>query len=288
MTDYDLTSGAATESESLEAALLERIEGGQVELPVLPDVIWQVMELSASEDADARKLSALIHRDPALASHMLRVANSPAYMSRMPIVSLQQAVSRLGIRQISEIAFAFSLQSRLFEAPGYEQEIRTLWHHSVGTAVYASEIARLLRRNVEGAFLCGLLHDIGKAVIMQLLIDIQNQEALMLVPTALDAIVEVQHNHVGSLLARQWSLPEHVHESILLHHNSSISPDCSELVFVTQLADQLSYHMMTPEHVDAESVSNHPVLEILNLYPDDVANLIEKRDKIQSIVEAMS
>ena len=59
MTEYDLTSGAATESESLEGALLERIEGGQVELPVLPDVIWQVIELSTSEDADARKISAL-------------------------------------------------------------------------------------------------------------------------------------------------------------------------------------------------------------------------------------
>ena len=101
-------------------------------------------------------------------------------------------------------------------------------------------------------------------------------------------MVEAHHTRVGGLLAKEWSLPAHVHEGILSHHDNLALSECSDLVLVTQLADCLSYHMITPEIVDADSVSNHLVLELLNLYPDDVANLIEKRDKIQSVVEAMS
>ena len=288
MTDSILASDVATPPEPLEAALLKRVESGQIELPLLPDVAWRVMEMSRSDDVDIRQISDVVHRDPALASHLLRVANSPAYMSRMPILSLQQAIGRLGVRTLSEIVFAVSVQSRLFEAPGYEQEIQALWMHSVSTGLYANAVARLLRRNVEGAFLCGLLHDIGKAIILQLLIDIQNEEAMMLLPAALDDLVEAHHQHVGGLLAQQWSLPTYVRESILLHHDNPPSAECSELVLVTQLADCLSYHMMTPERVDADSVTNHPVLPILNLYPEDVAELIEQQEKIKKAAESMS
>ena len=288
MTDNELISHTAAQPDSLEKALLERVETGILELPLLPKVAWKVMELSRANNTDARQLSEVIHKDPTLASYVLRVANSPAYMPRMPITSLQQAISRLGLRQLGEIVFAASLQSRLFEAPGYEQEIQTLWQHSVGTAVYASEIAHLLSRSVEGAFLCGLLHDIGKAVIIQLLIDLQNQEASMLVPTALDSLVETHHNYVGSLLAKEWGLPAHVYEVILSHHDDPLPPACPDLVSMTQVADCLSYHMMAPELVDINNLINHDVLTALSLDPDKVATLLGQADKVQRTVDAMT
>jgi hypothetical protein len=57
---------------------------------------------------------------------------------------------------------------------------------------------------------------------------------------------------------------------------------------VTRLADLLSYHFLMPDIFNAESVFEHPVIADLNLYPDDVEMLFAMRDKIQSIVEAMS
>jgi putative nucleotidyltransferase with HDIG domain len=273
--------------EQLQAALLARIEAGDIELPLLPDVVWQVMDISASDDTDARKLSELIHRDQALAGHILRVANSPAYMALMPILSLQQAVSRLGMVQLAEIAFAVSLQTRVFEVPGYEREVRSLWHHSVGTAAYASEIARRRRKNVEGSFLCGLLHDVGKPITLQILVDEQRALGYTLPTSAAAAIVEAYHTHVGSLLAAQWSLPSHVSESIVYHHDYLTAPTQPEAVMVTRLADLLSYHFLMPDIFNAESVFEHPVIADLNLYPDDVETLLAMRDKIQAIIEAM-
>jgi putative nucleotidyltransferase with HDIG domain len=288
MANAVITSEADLLSDPIEVALLQRVESGQIELPLLPDVTWQVMEMTRSDDADIRKISEVVHRDPSLASHVLRVANSPAFLSRMPITSLQQAISRLGIRQLSEIVFASSLQSQLFKAPGYEEEIQSLWTHSVSTAVYAGMIARQTKRNVEGAFLCGLLHDIGKAVIIQQLIEIESDEAAMLIPSALDALVETHHTHVGGKLAQQWSLPNFVSETILLHHDDPIAPDCSDLVAVTRMADLISEHLMKPEDVTEETIYQHSVLASLNLSTDDVTGLLDQRERVQKLAEAMS
>ena len=71
--------------EKFEQALVERIDKGRIDLPVLPQVAGRVMALAGDPSADAARLSALIHQDQALAAHVLRIANSPAYMPRTPI-----------------------------------------------------------------------------------------------------------------------------------------------------------------------------------------------------------
>jgi putative nucleotidyltransferase with HDIG domain len=288
MAEGILHNETAVLSQEPQAEVLERLLSSKLELPLLPTVVWEVMELTAADDVDIRRLSELIHRDQALAGHVLRVANSPAYMARMPIVSLQQAVSRLGTRALGEIAFAVSLQSRVFDVPGYEDEARNLWGHAVGAAAYAKEIARLRRSNVEGAFLCGLLHDIGKPVILQVVVDVQKAKGLTLDPAAVSAIMEAYHTHVGSLIATEWALPPHVAESIAYHHDYLVAPTCAEAVMVTRLADCLSYHVLDPDIFDEESIRHHPVLTDLNLYPDAVEALLAKRDAVLLIIEGMA
>ena len=274
--------------EELHAALQERLATGTLDVPMLPDVVLQIMNLTFSERTDTRQLADLIHRDQALASHILRVANSPAYKPQTPIVSLQQAITRLGMKQLSEIAFAVSIQSRVFEAPGYEHEVRQLWRHAVGTAAFASEIARQLRVNVEGSFLCGLLHDIGKPIILELLVDMQQHLHTAFNPAVVATVMDIYHTHVGGLLATQWALPPNVQESILYHHDYILAPTCREAVLVTCLADHLAEHLMEPEEFDTASVYSHPVLAELHIYPEQVAALLDAQDKVLCNIEAMS
>jgi len=281
-------TAAAVLPDRLQADLLERIAGGELELPMLPSVAWEVTALSAAPDVDVRKLSALIHRDQALAGHVLRVANSPAYMPRIPIVSLQQAISRLGTTALSEIAFAISLHSRVFNVPGYEEVVRTLWQHAVGAAAYAKEIARWRRSNVESAFLCGLLHDIGKPVVLQALLDLQRVSGVAVNAAVVSTAMEAYHAHVGQLIATAWTLPSPVAESITYHHDYLIAPTCTEAVMIIRLADCLSYHLDLPEVFDEDHVRHHPVLADLNFYPDDVETLLSKREAVRTFIEGMS
>src|SRR5581483_11226132 len=182
-------SETAVPADPLRGAVAERLAAGTLDLPLLPRVASQVVALVGDKKADANQLAALIHRDPALAGHVLRIANSPAYMPKMPIVSLQQAVSRLGFSVITEIAFAASVQSGIFRVPGYEAVLDGLWRHALASGAFAKEVARARRSNVESAFLCGLLHAVGKPALLQIAVDVARQRR-----------VQPSHGEMSSLL----------------------------------------------------------------------------------------
>jgi putative nucleotidyltransferase with HDIG domain len=268
--------------EHLEA----RIASGSLELPLLPHVANQVLSMSTSEDTNARRLADLIHHDQAIAAHVLQVANSPLYKPRVPIVSLQQAVSRLGLATLREIVIAVSMRSRMFNVQGYHAEARTLWQHAVQTAAYAKEIARRCRRNVEGAFLGGLLHDVSKPVLLLALADIQSQLAEPLEGPVVVTALEVYHTQVGALLASTWTLPPEVCASMVYHHDPSAAPAHGESVLVTCLADQVTYTLAQPEAA-IEELRGEPLWAQLNLYPDDVEALLGEYETIKQFAEAI-
>lgn len=269
-------------------ALNQRIEDGRLELPLLPDVVMEIMNLSTSDDADPHKLTDILHRDQTLAGHVLRVANSSAYKPRMPIVSLQHAVSRLGMTQLFEIAYTVSVQSRVFKVKGYEHETRALWRHALGAGVYSKEIARMQGYATEKAFLWGLLHDVGKPVILLTLTELQLELGSILKPPDVIEALDGYHTQVGGLLAARWALPAMMQESIMYHHNYLAAPTCVEVAMVTCLADYLSYHLMNPDDFSEESVRQHPVVAHLRCSPDNITALLGKREEIVQAIEAMA
>src|SRR5512143_1844973 len=143
---------AASGIAALRTALAARLRDEGLTLPLMPRVATQLLSMARDADSDAGKLSRLIHQDAALAGQVLRIANSPAYLPRTPIVSLQQAVTRLGFGTLIEIAVEASLQSGTFRVPGHEEELRLLWQHSLASGAWAKEVARAKRNNVESAF----------------------------------------------------------------------------------------------------------------------------------------
>lgn len=273
---------------ALRTYLQERMREGQLELPLLPDVATQTMNLCQSENADAGKLSAVLHRDQALASHVLRVANSPLYMSNVPIVSLQQAVSRLGLKALAEIVIAVSVQSRVFRIHGQEARVKRLWQHSVAAGFFGKEIARALRRNVEGAFLCGLLHDIGKPVVLAVLADWEQKHKEQLDGQVVEPLLDEYHTVLGHALGVRWKLPEQVTSAIRWHHDYASCEVHREPAMVACLADMLAYHAVKGlVSVSEDAIQAHPVVEHLNLYPDQLAGLLARQDDVQKLAEAL-
>jgi putative nucleotidyltransferase with HDIG domain len=274
--------------DPLRAAVAHRLAAGQLSLPMLPRVASQVVALVGSPTTDANRLSELIHRDPALAGQVLRIANSPAYMPRMPIVSLQQAVSRLGLNVVSEISFAASLQSGVFRVPGYESVLNQLWRHALASGAFAKEIARVRRLNVESAFLCGLLHSVGKPALLQLVNDVAKTNSLRVGPIALIAVLDDLHAVVGVRIAEQWSLPKPVAASIEHHAAYAQAGAFRQEAMITFLAGRLATHAIEPTRFGGDDVfRDTPVIADLNLYPDDVAGLLARRDKVLELVAAM-
>lgn len=288
-TEIDRSPDQNTEiPEQVERALVERIEKDRIELPVLPQVAGRVMALAGDPSADAARLSALIHQDQALAAHVLRIANSPAYMPRTPIVSLQHAVAMLGVSQLSEIAITISLKSGATLVPGYEADIRQLWRHALASGAYAKEIARLRRYNVESAYLCGLLHAVGKPVVLKTVTAIAKELNTPLKPNTVLAFLDNYHSRIGILIAEEWALPSQVAEAIAYYWAYEQAPTHKHEAMMTCLADRLATHILTPNTFDDSTLRDHSVFADLNLYPDDVDTLIGLKDKVLCLVDTMT
>lgn len=256
----------------------------------MPATAAQVMQLCQQEDTDAAKLSSVIHGDQAIASNVLRVANSPAYMGQMPCSSLQQAVSRLGMQTITDIALAVSVRTRMFANEACADLLSKLWRHSVLTGFFTKEIARMRRRNVEIAFLCGLLHDVGKALLLNNVESAGGREASSLPVAELHQAVHEHHVAAGVLLAEEWHLPDQIKESIACHHNVADAQSFADMAMTVCLADQLS-HICAPselaEPLSEDELRAHQVLVGLNLYRDQVDELIGMKERALEVMEGM-
>ncbi|MDH5427890.1 MAG: HDOD domain-containing protein [Nitrospirota bacterium] len=287
MTLSSTISTQQEESEAFRAHITIQLEKEDLALPLLPVVAHQVLQLSGDPNADVNKLSTLIQQDQALAGQILRIANSPAYLPRSPIVSLQQAVTWLGMNMLAGLAFSVSVQSGVFTIKGYEKEIRSLWAHALATGLYGKEIARRIRHNVENAFLCGLLHTIGKPIILHLISTSQSPHEGSPTWTILEPIIQEFHIPAGTKLAEAWKLPESVQEAIRLYpddryHQATLP---TKGAIMTCLADHLASYSLGTSSLDEEALRALPVIHDLNFYPDDLDALLELREGIQQSVE---
>ena len=270
----------------LRRKLCDRLSSGQLDLPVLPEVVVQLLSVVDDPDYDASRLAKLIHRDQSIASHLLRISNSTKYSPASPIVSLHQAIARLGIRKILEIVLIISCKNRVFSVKAFEKEVRISFRRSLAAAAFAQEIARVLRSSVEEAFLFGLLHDIGRPVLLQTIADLQSQTGCKFDRTAVISAVEEFRISVGSDLIRRWNLPQRVAEAVRYQEMPADAPNCVQAAQLTNYSIALARFALEPEQIDAEEISTHPSISPLNLYPDQVAALIGKRDEIIAWIES--
>lgn len=281
--------GSPTSSvERLEQSLIQKIETVEIELPLLPQAASQVMALASDPAADAAKLSALIHQDQALAAHVLRIANSPAYMPRSPVVSLQHAVAMLGITLLSEITFTASLKSGAFKVPGHEDEVKRLWRHSLASGAFAKEVARLRRVNVESAYLCGLLHEIGKPVVLQTATALAQAQRIAIEKSILHGWIDGYHSRVGTLIAEKWGLPKQVATAIQYYDDYDHADSFRQECLLTCSSDRLASHVLAPEDMPDESLRAEPVFAELNLYPNDIDQLLSMKDHVLAVVNALN
>jgi len=266
--------------------ILERHLDEDVELPILPEAATRIIALCEDEKTDAKAIEAVLDRDPSLASHVLRIANSSAYAPKDPIVSLQQAVSRLGLGAMRNIVLGVSIQGRVFKVPGQQARVRTIWTHCAVTAAFAREVARKLRKNVEGAFVCGLLHDVGRPVVLQATVDALAHRSKEPLPSALlETAMDEFHEEVAARMVLAWRLADWTVAVVAHHHEPTKAAPFEEEARITRLADLLADWALA-ENNGPQDFPADPVVEELNFYPEDLESLLAFRGKALEFAEA--
>lgn len=284
-------SNASAQCQQIAEQLKKLVEQNHIEVPILPEVAGKAVRLTQNPDSTANELAKLIQSDQTLAGHVMRVANSAAYSPNASILTLQQAITRLGTKMIAEIALAASINSSLFDTPGYEDHIAYELKFSLAAGLWSKEIARACRRNVEAAFLAGLLHDIGRPVVIQSALSLAQKSHITLTKNELFLLEDTFQRIVGVRVIELWEMPSSV-QSAVRYFDTYKEPHQSQnqTLFVVAGAIFASHFMIednNEEKLSRETLISHPVFAELNLYPDELDLLIEKIDIVNSAIEAM-
>jgi putative nucleotidyltransferase with HDIG domain len=201
------------------AAHLAEIEG----LRPFPVVVQKVIAYVARPDFRVEKVRDFIEEDPAMAARLLRMANSAAFQRRMPCASIQDAIVRLGARMVTDLASAMAAMTAFGDLKGTGKMVR---EHCVGTAAIVRALAYRMGESITPsvAFLVGLLHDIGKLLIIQ-----TRDEAYVSIPGIASGnadevhlrereILGYDHAVLGGHVLAKWGLPSPVPKVVAWHH----------------------------------------------------------------------
>ena len=275
--------------ENLYLVLVEKIEQKEFELPPLPQVASQVLAVTSDPNADAPRLTALIQKDPILAAKIFQTSNSAALGASREIESLQQAIAWLGINTVASTAFTLSVQSGIFNVHGYEREVKGLWVHMLTTAFYAKSIAGLIGRNADTAFLSGLLHAIGKPLIVHTVNQNQKDATSPLPWAVIETTIKESYVEVGRQLAQAWNFPDPVKEAINLHQDLSfqLATSPTKSAPITCLSRHFASYFLDETGHSEETIRNLPVIHELKIQGDVVDALLDNYSTIQTQVKGM-
>lgn len=256
--DEDPARTALEASRSL-AGVLTRATG----LKPFPVVAQRAMQVLNDPDAPLRKVRESLEKDPAIAAGLLRVANSAAYRARQTITSVEEAVQRLGVRHVLEIVTCVAAMGLFKDVKGVGLQLRD--HCARVGAMTRVLAAEWHQRTADNPLLCGLLHDLGKLLLLQVNgIDYQQLEPKVLthpdeafVPER--ALLGYDHAVLGGHVLVAWQLPASVAEVVAWHHQPGRAYERGgELglgVALVRLANRLDYQMRHRPDLDEAFVA---------------------------------
>lgn len=213
------------------------IQAAASRLPVFPAVAYRAITLLDNIEVNFDDVEALISTDQTLATHILRAANSALLNSATRIKTVRHAVTRIGLETARQIVSAASLRT-MFAS----KHSQALWNHSLEVAEGAANLASrsgLVGR--EEAFLAGLVHDIGKLVILNLPTSSLACRKRLTESGCPGLIVErvilsASHAAIGAGLLRQWRFAESITECAKNHHTpEQSSAPLSSIVYLAEL-----------------------------------------------------
>ncbi|HEY1229663.1 MAG TPA: HDOD domain-containing protein [Ramlibacter sp.] len=214
------------------------------DLPSLPTVVVQLIRTFDQPDAGVSELAAQISKDQALAAKTLRLANSSFYGLQSKVRTIDQAITVLGFDSVRALVTAAGIVAQFGGAAGGPFDFQAFWRHSIGSALCAKSIARLAGCNQDYAFVSGLLHDIGRLVLVTRFpdhytaeLDRQRADDCELLH-AERAVLGLDHALVGRALAQHWKFPGLIQRSIG-HHHAPMRDDFGDIPSVVHAANAI-------------------------------------------------
>ena len=280
---------AVKEGGSVHRPPVQEIVTKTRSLPSLPVILTRIMELISNDRSDVRELENLIRRDQSLSCKVLVAANSAYCGLTQKVETISRAIVVLGFKKVKECCLGAGLMGVLCHGSSLNQEeAESLWKHSLATAEAAALVAaRTGRVDPELAFTAGLLHDLGKVLMVAYLAEFYGRGRSRSWRDA-ETILGLDHQELGLALAEHWKLPPVLAEAMARHHGPDSSLTYADLVAAVHVADCLSGFL-------EETGPAMPLPQAMNqlwLTPEDLnlclEELIQRYRQIEELWNKMS
>ena len=193
-------------------------------VPSLPTIYNELMDVLRLDDPPLSKIGKVIAKDVGMAAKILQLANSAFIGARGRVSNLVQAISLIGTETVRTLVLSVHVFSRFDNDSEVDPYVQPLWEHSIATAGLAQKIANsenAPKGVVDESFTAGLLHDIGKVVLLAELPKdyrpILAKNSGVIAPHELEKL-GCTHAQVGAYLISIWGLPVPLVRAVAFHH----------------------------------------------------------------------
>jgi putative nucleotidyltransferase with HDIG domain len=192
-------------------------------LPPFRPVVTRLLAELSGEPAGFRRIRLLVSEDPALAAHVLRMANSALFGCRRQITDLLTALTLIGLDRLRALVLTYGVR-HLFRPLARFPQCRMIWKHSLATALLAADLSLDGAGDMMESYTAGLLHDLGRLVLLasspELYPALLEQAASPAHGCQLEEeLFGMTHAEAGARAMRRYQLPEPLAEAALLHHH---------------------------------------------------------------------
>lgn len=215
-----------------------------LDLPSLPAVVMELLSSIDAQDVDISVLAKKVSHDQALMAKTLRLANSPVYGLQVKVTTLSQAITFLGFQATRNLIIAAAVTGCFAEGKCRGFDYKAFWRHSIATAACAKVLARRMKFNQDYAFTAGLLHDIGRLVLVTSFPE-QYAKAIAYrkehdceLLEAERHVLGVDHVAAGVALAGHWNFSDTMRVAIAHHHDPE-APGAGFLATIVHVANAI-------------------------------------------------
>ena len=271
---------------TVDPSRAKQLASKSLNIPTLPEVVRKLREMIADPKAGAGDVGRLVAQDPPLAAKVLKIANSAYYGLSQRTVSTEEACAILGLRVLRNVVTQAAVMTRYEHLGGRGLDLDALWRHSQFVAQMSFELGRAARAPLgltpEELQACGLLHDLGKVVLLESLgdeyvrvLDLAREQNLP-VHVAEKRSLGFDHTDVGALVAVQWALPTSVAAVIQYHHGPREAVAANRGVALVANANLVVQRTEAGNYAAAAGTLDAATLQFLGLDAASVTGAVEK------------
>ncbi len=241
-------------------------------LPKFPVNVNKALQELNSGEPDINKIVNIIETDPSLSADLLRFVNSSKYILNRKISAIKEAVNLVGVNGIKYLLYSFGAVKTLNNRFG---KITEIWNHSYKTARITDNLAKIanLKSNKDSYYTAGLLHAIGKIILMSFDENKTKRLEYICSKKGIDlsvieeVMVGINYAKIGGKIAEHWGLPAQLVEPILHHADPITANQYKDIVFLVHLANYFA-KINDPNFITSYAIEPE-VKDYLNINKED-------------------